>query len=305
MRFLPRARLIDPREFQPPLPLPPGYGQQRILDSLVSVSIEDSPRGELRDYATGECERFLHTLDMVAEDASGELLELGANPYFATLLLRRFRPGLRLTLVNYFGPSASDGRQRVEFENFEGRPENVAFDFINANIEADRLPFPDAHFDHILFCEVLEHLTLDPLRALAELKRILKPGGSMVLTTPNAARLENLIAFAEGRNIYDHYSGHGCYGRHNREYTQAELHELMTHAGFDNEVSYTASVHADIHSPQTRPAAINRVIKSHPDRYQTLGQYLITRWRNTRPASPGRPAWLYRSYAPHEMADMP
>jgi SAM-dependent methyltransferase len=302
MRLLPRVRLIEARRFQPPLPLPAGKDLGRILDSLVSVSIENSPRGELRDYAKGECERFLHTLALVSPDAGGRLLEIGANPYFTTLLLRRFRPALELSLVNFFGAGAGDGRQQVEFENFEGQSERVAFDYRNANVEDAPLPFPDAHFDHVLFCEVLEHLTLDPLRAVRELKRVLKPGGSLVLTTPNAARLENLIAFAEGRNIYDLYSGHGAYGRHNREYTKSELHALMEHAGFDNDTSYTASVHDDVLTPQTRPAAINRLIARHPGREATLGQYLMTRWTNARPGSEKLPQWLYRSYAAQDMA---
>ena len=82
-----------------------------------------------------------------------------------------------------------------------------------------------AHFDHILFCEVLEHLTNHPLRAVLQLKKVLKPDGMLVLTTPNAARLENVVAFIEGRNIYDPYSAYGPYGRHNREYTRHELHQ--------------------------------------------------------------------------------
>lgn len=48
------------------------------------------------------------------------------------------------------------------------------------------LPFPDAHVD-ILWCsEVIEHLR-DPAAAVAEFRRVLRPGGAMVLTTPNSA----------------------------------------------------------------------------------------------------------------------
>jgi SAM-dependent methyltransferase len=47
------------------------------------------------------------------------------------------------------------------------------------------LPFPDAHFDVVWCSEVIEHLR-DPARTVGELRRVTKPGGLMVLTTPNS-----------------------------------------------------------------------------------------------------------------------
>jgi ubiquinone/menaquinone biosynthesis C-methylase UbiE len=42
----------------------------------------------------------------------------------------------------------------------------------------------DASFDTVISCETIEHVP-DPRRALAELARVLKPGGRLLLTTPN------------------------------------------------------------------------------------------------------------------------
>ena len=42
------------------------------------------------------------------------------------------------------------------------------------------LPFNDNFFDHVFVCFVLEHLS-DPLKALSELKRVLKPGGTIMV----------------------------------------------------------------------------------------------------------------------------
>src|SRR5580692_2586535 len=53
------------------------------------------------------------------------------------------------------------------------------------------IPEPDASFDAILCTEVFEHIP-DPLRALDEFRRILKPGGTLILTAPFAS----LVHFA-------------------------------------------------------------------------------------------------------------
>ncbi len=53
------------------------------------------------------------------------------------------------------------------------------------------LPFADENFDHVLLVEVLEHVP-DPATFLTELKRVLRSGGTLVLTVPWSARLHHL-----------------------------------------------------------------------------------------------------------------
>ena len=57
-----------------------------------------------------------------------------------------------------------------------------------------RLPYDDASFDVVLLVEVIEHLS-DHQAALGELSRILKPGGVLILTTPNIMRLNSRLHF--------------------------------------------------------------------------------------------------------------
>ena len=56
------------------------------------------------------------------------------------------------------------------------------------------LPYPDESFDLVCLTEVIEHLE-NHRAAIAELARVLKPGGWLILTTPNIMRLDSRLAF--------------------------------------------------------------------------------------------------------------
>ena len=57
--------------------------------------------------------------------------------------------------------------------------------------EGKRIPYDDGSFDHVLCTEVLEHVA-DPAAFLADLKRVLRQGGTLILTVPWSARLHHL-----------------------------------------------------------------------------------------------------------------
>jgi SAM-dependent methyltransferase len=65
------------------------------------------------------------------------------------------------------------------------------------------LPFAGESFDHVICCEVLEHIK-DDQKALGEIARIVKPTGTVVLTVPNivAGTLARKDAFSHERAGY-------------------------------------------------------------------------------------------------------
>jgi len=216
-----------------------GPADKALMDYLLNSIVDPLVEEELRGYLESSFIRFLRTLSIVPE-GRGSVLELGANPYFLTLLLKRYRE-YDVQLANYFG-HGKEGVQEIRNEKYG---EVHRFHYKEFNIEESRFPYESERFDGVLFCEILEHLTQDPVGAIAEIHRVLKPGGWMVLTTPNAVRRHNLIDLVRGRNFYDPYSGYGPYGRHNREYTASELHELLTSNGYVVEVLETRDLHLD------------------------------------------------------------
>ena len=101
------------------------------------------------------------------------------------------------------------------------------------------LPFPDASFQAIVFSEVLEHLRLSPSLVFKELRRLLADNGFLLVTTPNVARLTNIVKLLFGRNPSEPFPKNVVtdniteYLTHIREYTMGELRELLSCAGFE------------------------------------------------------------------------
>lgn len=276
----------------PPLPLPRGWSEANLRRLVSSVRVEDASIEEMRGYVQADFNRFVYTLSLVPEKSGQKILELGANPYFMTTLLGKFRDA-DLHLANFFDGSQSEGTQRVTVGE---TGEIVDYDYKQFNIEKDPFPYEDDFFDVVLFCEIIEHLLSDPVHALTEIKRILKPGGVLVLTTPNVARLDNVRRIISGANLYDPYSDHGPYGRHNREYTLQDLFELLSSNGFALGTIFTA----DAHPGEKLPVSVGAIAPLVQDRSTDLGQYIFcqcTISRESKDVAPARPPGLYRGFS--------
>jgi SAM-dependent methyltransferase len=271
---------------RPPLDASP----EELARLLSSICLDGGISKDLENYLYDSHWRFLHTLGLVDKEQK-RVLELGANPYFTTVLLWEYRD-LDLQIANYFGTKGVDsGRQVIEYVNEEGTAQKRIVDFAHFNIELDPFPYEDEAFETVLFCEILEHLIEDPVAVLAEINRVTKMGGHLIITTPNVARAENVSRLLSGENIYDPYSGFGPYGRHNREYTLKELNEILSFAGFTVELEYTA----DGHPWAPNVTQLEVVLPEMQVRSEDLGHYLFVRAIKTGSVQDGRPSFLYRN----------
>jgi SAM-dependent methyltransferase len=280
-----------------PRPLPEGWSEEDIRTVMLSFQIDGSAPGSLDPYVHDALWRFLHTWGLVRGD-QGRCLELGGNPYFITWLLREFT-NLDVELANYFSQPEGIYHQRWQY-NCRGIAVDETLPFRQFNLEEDRFPYDDDTFEVVIFCEILEHLLMDPMRCLREIHRVLVPGGRLVLSTPNVARLGNVLTMVEGGNIYDPYSGYGPYGRHNREYNRHELHRLLEFAGFGELSSFTADAHPS--GDRTR-AGFDAVAPLLAGRSADLGQYVFVSARSSGSPRAGLPTMLYRSWPDDQLVD--
>jgi SAM-dependent methyltransferase len=84
---------------------------------------------------------------------------------------------------------------------------------------AEQLPFPTARVDVVVSLEVIEHVDSD-LAALGEYRRVLRPGGTLLVTVPAYESL---------------WSSHDDWAGHRRRYGAGQLARTVARAGFDVE----------------------------------------------------------------------
>lgn len=99
----------------------------------------------------------------------------------------------------------------------------------------DSFPYPDETFDIVIFTEVLEHISVDPMNTLSEINRVTKKGGWLVLSTPNCASTLSLYNILTGYNpyIFSVYAKRKSRDRHNREYVPWEIGALLEASGYE------------------------------------------------------------------------
>jgi ubiquinone/menaquinone biosynthesis C-methylase UbiE len=133
----------------------------------------------------------------LCSQASGETLEVGIG---RGRTLPFYPPGVRLTGIELSG---------VAVANADRRAAELGLDVTLRRGDATALPYPDEHFDTVLFCYALCTIP-DDRTAVAEAVRVLRPGGRLLLIehvrSPNrlVRAIEHLLEPIELRRMGDH-----------------------------------------------------------------------------------------------------
>jgi SAM-dependent methyltransferase len=263
-----------------------------VMDYLASFTQYGFNADERNNYLNFSLDRFLKTLELIPDNitAASKVLELGASPYFMSLLIMKYLK-CHVDYANYFGEKSQLRQEEVLVS--EKYNERHVFRFKNFNIENERFPYKNKSYDLVLFCEIIEHLTVDPVHSLVQINRLLSDGGYLVVTTPNALRYENILKLLLGKNIYDHYSGYGAYGRHNREYTPSEMRILAESLGFRIIKLYT-KVTGSIKIKDFSIKRFRGFMQLMTTRYRGSNIFLLA--QKVSDARPVHPKWLFESW---------
>jgi SAM-dependent methyltransferase len=207
---------------------------ERYLALMNRVAERIEPDGSsLLRWFSGYCRQHrsrlaadLHIIDQHVEKGA-RVLEYGAVPLLMTAALAALD----------FKVSALD----LKPERFATAIGDLGLEVIRCDVETEVVPFAEATFDVVLFNELFEHLRINPIFTMREVHRVLKPGGLLLLSTPNLRSfrgIRNLVLRNQGHavssGVYRQYEKLETLGHmgHVREYTTREVSNLLTRVGF-------------------------------------------------------------------------
>lgn len=199
---------------------------EEYLRKFLSASTNE------QSYFETHVHRYVATLEQLPRGtAAMRLLELGAAFHHLTPALQRFSGYGEVRCTDIWTGTVQETRTITS----QTADETFSFTVDNFDLQKQPWPYRDGEFDAVLCCEILEHLHTDPMGLFAEMNRVLKPGGVLLLTTPNLASAHAVEETMRGASPY----GYGKFelggkptDRHNREYTAAEVARLAVAGGF-------------------------------------------------------------------------
>jgi SAM-dependent methyltransferase len=214
----------------------PGEAAPAFERARIEREVTAFARGALLPWEAGYLEyhgrRYQDTLRLLPEGRGRRLLDVGSFPGHLSVLAQI--RGWEVTGLN------SDIENLVVWTAFLDRCRERKIEILTCEVEQESFPVPTAAFDAVLFCELLEHLYRNPFHTLKEIFRVLRPGGVLILTTPNLVRAETLFRYLHGwgtqppmDRAFGELFPSLLYHRHNREYTGRELDYLVARQGKD------------------------------------------------------------------------
>jgi len=208
--------------------LPDDIGRWLTEHESTLLKVDPSIADWTRQYLRGHVEHTASIIENVRRIAmSGEVesvVDIGAVPGHVSAMLKR--AGFVVQAVD------------IAPERSKGLFEALEIPFHRVNVEHERLPLPDDSVDLVLFCELLEHMQSAPFHVLGEIRRVLRKGGHLLLSTPQISPLMRW-RFLWGEDFQDdlvtEFAKVDSIGHmgHFRLYSQSEVVHVLAHMGFE------------------------------------------------------------------------
>lgn len=218
---------------------------KKALDDVIDLFPDEIKSGTIHEHYSSYLLILKTVMSYPDSDKKTKILDVGAGSGIITMALQNM--GHSVTAVDTWAEYGEN------FENQSGinddiinRLETNGVKTIPCDIEKDSLPFDDNCFDMVLCLDVIEHLHNSPKKVLAETRRVLRPGGKLILTTPNLATLKNRLYMLFGRSVYtdmDYWYNNEPFFGHVREYTVGEVKSILKQQQFNIDLCKLSNSH--------------------------------------------------------------
>jgi SAM-dependent methyltransferase len=188
-----------------------------VFDADLAAVGDPERRAEWREYLDYHARRYATLTAVAAELLTGvpgpRVLDVG--PMFEVGLLRD--AGATVDTLGFPHPlfPPRGGERHVELDL--NRPERDG----------------DGSYDLVVMAEVIEHLPTSPVAILSHVASWLRPGGALLLQTPNAVALHKRLRMLAGRNPLAPIRSDAGNPGHFHEYTVGELRDAAGAAGLE------------------------------------------------------------------------
>ena len=197
---------------------------EEVIETLQAVekSVFSSPPSTIRRVESKVINQLL--------PQQGVLVDIGTGHGIIPQVFHSL--GARVISIDFPAAGGTEALRRLIEIGIEGH---------YAEVGRVRLPIDDSSTDVVFVGNVIEHLPQSPREFLADLKRVLRPGGYIVIDTINAVDLRRRIKFLCGISNWppiEYLYPMEAHHEHHKEYKLDELKAVLDLAGFERERAF-------------------------------------------------------------------